>query len=94
MNLNTIGKKQETWVKSVGWGKERVLESLAMIASEVGEAVNECRGEKPTNKFGTELADIILRVACLAHRNGIDLDLAIHNKMRLNSHRGTRGRKV
>lgn len=92
MTLNEIGKEHGQWVRSVGWGTERPLESLAMIASEVGEAVNECRGEVPTDNFGTELADIILRTAVLADRYGMDLDACIRAKMQLNKSRGTRGR--
>jgi len=92
MNINEIGDKHRAWVLSVGWGTERPLESLAMIASEVGEAVNECRGEEPTEKLGEELADIILRTTVLARRYGIDLDATIAAKMEKNLQRGTRGR--
>jgi NTP pyrophosphatase (non-canonical NTP hydrolase) len=45
-------------------------------------------------KLGTELADIILRVADLAHWEGIDLAEKIAEKMAINEARGTRGRKV
>jgi NTP pyrophosphatase (non-canonical NTP hydrolase) len=94
MNINEIAAKQYEWVERMGWHNKTVLEALALIASEVGEAVNECRGEAPTEEFGTELADIILRVADLAHWQGIDLSKTISAKMELNESRGTRGRRV
>jgi NTP pyrophosphatase (non-canonical NTP hydrolase) len=94
MNINEIAEKQFDWVERMGWHNKTPLEALALIASEVGEAVNECRGEKPTKEFGTELADIILRVADLAHWQGIDLAAAIAAKMEVNESRGTRGRRI
>jgi len=64
------------------------LEKLALITSEVGEAVNECRGEKPTELLGSELADIILRVLGLAGSLNIDMETEIANKMKINVERG------
>jgi NTP pyrophosphatase (non-canonical NTP hydrolase) len=94
MQINEIAAKQHEWVERMGWHNKTVLEALALIASEVGEAVNECRGEKPSAEFGAELADIILRVADLAQHYGIDLAAAIADKMAINEQRGTRGRRV
>jgi len=94
MNINETCKKQYDWVERMGWHNKTVLEALALIASEVGEAVNECRGDEPTNKFGTELADIVLRVFDLAQWQGINLEKTIANKMVLNEKLGTRGRRV
>jgi len=94
MDINEIAEKQFDWVERMGWHNKTVLEALALIASEVGEAVNECRGEVPTSEFGTELADIVLRVADLAHWQGINLADVIALKMERNEKRGTRGRVV
>ncbi|MCU8044415.1 MULTISPECIES: hypothetical protein [unclassified Shewanella] len=94
MPINRIAAKQFDWVERMGWHNKTVLEALALIASEVGEAVNECRGEAPSDCFGTELADIILRVTDLAHWQGIDLAKTIANKMAINEQRGTRGRRI
>jgi len=94
MNINEIAKKQFDWVDRMGWHNKTTLEALALIASEIGEAINECRGETPSDNFKTELADIILRVADLAHWKGIDLESAIAEKMAINEYRGTRGRIV
>lgn len=94
MHINDIAAKHHAWVERMGWHNKTVLESLALVASEVGEAVDECRGEVPTPAFGSELADIVLRVADLAHDQGIDLTAAILEKMAVNEARGTRGRRV
>jgi NTP pyrophosphatase (non-canonical NTP hydrolase) len=94
MQINEIAEKQFDWVERMGWHNKTVLEALALIASEVGEAVNECRGDAPSPEFGTELADIILRVADLAKWQGIDLAAVIVAKMEVNEEQGTRGRRI
>lgn len=94
MDINKIAEAQYDWVERMGWHNKTVLEALALIASEVGEAVNECRGDYPTPEFGTELADIILRVSDLAQWQGIDLAKAIADKMEINEQRGARGRRI
>ena len=88
-----MAKRNYDWVESMGWHKDKsVLEALALIASEVGEAVNECRNEKPTAEFAEELADIVLRVMDLAHWQGIDLEKTLLAKIEQNEARGARGR--
>jgi len=94
MNINELCEKQFDWVQRMGWHNKTVLEALALICSEVGEAVNECRGDAPTEDFGYELADIVLRVADLAEWQGVDLQKSILDKMAINERRGTRGRRV
>ncbi len=93
-SINEFCEAQYDWVERMGWHNKTVLEALALIASEVGEAVNECRGEAPTDNFSEELADICLRVFDLAESQGINLQKAIHDKMAKNEKRGTRGRIV
>lgn len=92
MQLNDIAQKHYDWVETMGWHNKTPLEALALVASEVGEAVNECRGEKPTEHFGEELADIILRVIDLAHWQGVDIQKEILAKIEKNQQRGNRGR--
>ena len=94
MDINEIAVKHHDWVERMGWHNKTVLEALALIGSEVGEAVNECRGDEPTENFATELADIILRTADLAHTHGINLAATIRAKMALNEKNGTRGRRI
>lgn len=94
MHINEMAARQFEWVEKMGWHNKTVLEALALIASEVGEAVNECRGEAPTEDFAEELADIILRTADLAQWQGIDLADAVETKMAKNERNGTRGRRI
>ncbi len=92
MGINEMARANYEWVESMGWHNKTVLEALALVASEVGEAVNECRHETPTEEFGEELADIILRVLDIAHWQGIDIEKKLHDKMAKNLTRGSRGR--
>lgn len=92
MTITELCAEQTQWVRDMGWGNDRPLEYLALIASEVGEAVNECRGEKPTDKLPHELADIILRTIGMAGLLGIDIEKAIAEKIAINFKRGNRGR--
>ena len=81
------------WLVSVGWaGKRTPLEDLALIASEVGEAANECRGDKPQENFGEELADIVLRVFGTAYQNDINIEIEILKKMEKNQKQGNKRR--
>jgi NTP pyrophosphatase (non-canonical NTP hydrolase) len=75
MDINKIGRLQYEWVERMGWHNKSVLESLALIASEIGEAADECFG--PTPAFGEELADIVLRTADLAQCQMVDLGAVI-----------------
>ena len=73
MDFNAIGSIHHVWVEAMGWHNKTRLESLALIASEIGEAAGECLNG-PTEHFGEELADIVLRTVDLAHSEGIDLN--------------------
>jgi len=92
MNINEIAKQNYLWVEKMGWHNKTTLEALALVASEVGEAINECRNESPTEAFGEELADIILRVLDIAHWHDINIEKEIFDKMAKNESRGNRGR--
>lgn len=65
-NLTDIANEHSPWIVLVGWANTKTpWEHLALIGSEIGEAANECRGEdqgfRTTKKFGSEMADIVLR---------------------------------
>ncbi len=92
MHLKDIAKQNYDWVERMGWHNKTPLEALALVASEVGEAINECRNDEPTPEFGEELADIILRVVDLAQWQGIDIEQKVIDKMIKNENRGSRGR--
>lgn len=76
----------------MNWNNKTPLEELALIAGEIGEATNELRGIKPTERLGSELADIVLRTMCLAENLNIDLEDEILRKMEINQQRGNKGR--
>jgi len=92
MQITELAKQHHTWVETKGWHNKSTLECLALITSEVGEAVNECRGSKPTDNFKLELADIILRVLDLAVVEGINIEEVILAKMELNLSKDTSGK--
>ncbi len=50
------------WIEFVGWAGNRTqIENLGRIGSEIGELINECRGEDALSEnFDEELADVIL----------------------------------
>ncbi len=81
-DLNYLARAQSDWLKTMGWWKNKTnLESLMLVVSECGEAANETRGATPTELFGEELADIILRVLGLASENDINIQEAVEHKM-------------
>ena len=84
-DLTKIAIKHHAWVESKGWHNKTPLEYLALISSEVGEAVQECRGILPTEDLQYELADIVLRVMDLSVELNINLYTAIQMKMADNS---------
>lgn len=86
--ISELAHEHGKWLNEMGWNKTTPLEQLALIASEVGEAVNECRGEKPTDKLGEELADIVLRVFGMAEQFGVKIESAIIIKMAKNFAKG------
>lgn len=93
-SIRELMDRHYEWGERMGWHNKTPLEYLALISSEVGEAVNECRGEQPTDRIGEELADIILRTIDFAATLKIDIERQILLKMALNEQRGTRGRLV
>lgn len=83
-NIDDIAKRHNQWVDAQGWHNTTTLERLALVASEIGEAVNECRGEHPTEKYPDELADIILRVLDMMIEDGMVPSEVLTAKMNQN----------
>lgn len=84
IDLNDIAERQWTATERRGWHNKSTLEALALIASEVGEAVNEARGDVVSEAFSSELADIILRTLDLAESLNINIQQAVINKLQKN----------
>lgn len=76
------------WVEDMKWHNKLPLEYLALIGSEVGECVNECRGTEPTPHLAEELADVILRTSDFAKVLGIDLLTEMEKKLNKNLKNG------
>lgn len=102
MDINTLVERAHTTAKSKGWwdgATYNIPEKLALIHSEVSEALEEYRtgmalqrvevsadDGKPLG-FATELADVVIRVADLCGLLGIDLGAVISQKMAYNDTR-------
>lgn len=61
------------------FGIERLMTNLALIHSEVSEAVEALR--KHPEEFGEELADIVIRTLELAHMAGVHMGTTVMSKM-------------
>lgn len=79
MNLNELASKHYEWVEAMNWHNKTVLEALALIGSEIGEAAFEHIDGVPSQHFGEELADIMLRSLDLAAWQQTDLNQLVEN---------------
>lgn len=102
VDVRVIVKEAHANAVRKGWhdGKninpDRVLALLALVASEIGEAVEDVRdwslglaydeNGKPCG-LPSELADVVIRVADMCGLLGIDLNEAISAKMEYNATR-------
>jgi len=77
MQFNELAATHFEWVDQMGWHNKSMLETLGLIASEIGEAFAECTGPVPSDAFGQELADIALRLMDVAHGQNIDIDAEV-----------------
>jgi len=75
--INELAETNHAWVERMGWHNKSTLECFALIASEVGEAIEALLYCKGNEAIGEELADIILRVSDLAVDTGRDLDALV-----------------
>lgn len=64
-----------------------ISQRLALIHSEVSEALEAIRTPGELGNLGEELADVVIRVGDLAHFLGIDLETHVGAKMTANEAR-------
>ena len=83
---HTYSKRQGFWERYDPQSVDAALVKLALIVSEVGEAIEAVRcGNEPN--LAEELADIIVRVCEFAEARGIDIEEAVFTKMQMNEAR-------
>jgi len=70
------------------WDKrENVGESIALMHSELSEALEAYRGDADKNNAGEEFADTMIRIMDFCVRNNIDIEGEILKKMEINKTR-------
>ena len=83
MDLNTLQKKVDDWIKKYGVRYFDELTNMAQLTEEVGEVariISRTYGEQSIkeneelNDLGEELADVLFVLLFLANQNGIDLE--------------------
>lgn len=104
MNINEIGREAHHINAANGWETMHVdrwtfdqrdsaenvrflCTHMALVHTEVSEATEAIRHRDRQN-FDEELADVVIRVASIAHGLGTDLDAAITAKLAQNRTRG------
>lgn len=100
MNIKLLQKDVHDNAKAHGWwDEERPFgELLALVHSEVSEALEDYRNGLPLNEnhyepngkpcgVPSELADVVIRVMDMCERYGIDLEKAILEKHEFNKSR-------
>ena len=96
MNLNTLQKKVDDWIKKYGVRYFDELTNMAQLTEEVGEVariISRTYGEQSIkeneelNDLSEELADVLFVLLCLANQTGIDLEKSFEKKLKKKSQR-------
>ena len=96
MDLNTLQKIVDDWIKKYGVRYFDELTNMAQLTEEVGEVariISRTYGEQSIkeneelNDLGEELADVLFVLLCLANQTGIDLEKAFEKKLKKKSRR-------
>ena len=96
MEITTLQKQVDEWIKTIGVRYFNELTNMAMLTEEVGEVARIIarrygeQSEKESDKskdLGEELADILFVTLCLANQTGVDLQTAFDKKMKVKTER-------
>ena len=96
MDLNTLQKKVDDWIKKYGIRYFDELTNMAQLTEEVGEVariISRTYGEQSIkeneelNDLGEELADVLFVLLCLANQTGIDLEKSFEKELKKKSQR-------
>lgn len=94
MNISTLQKDVDQWVKTIGVRYFNELTNMAILTEEVGEVARimarrygeQSEKESDRNKdLGDELADVLFVLVCLANQTGVDLTKAIKKNLKKKS---------
>ena len=96
MEITTLQKQVDEWIKTIGVRHFNELTNMAMLTEEVGEVARIIarrygeQSEKESDKskdLGEELADVLFVTLCLANQTGVDLQVAFDKKMKVKTER-------
>ena len=96
MEIKTLQKQVDNWIKTIGVRYFDELTNMAILTEEVGEVARiiarrygeQSEKESDKNKdLGEELADVLFVTLCLANQTGIDLQDALDKKMKKKTER-------
>lgn len=91
MEIKTLQKQVDNWIKTIGVRYFDELTNMAILTEEVGEVARIIarrygeQSEKESDKnrdLGEELADVLFVTLCLANQTRIDLQDAFDKKMK------------
>lgn len=96
MEITTLQKQVDEWIKTIGVRYFNELTNMAMLTEEVGEVARIIarrygeQSEKESDKskdLGEELADVLFVTLCLANQTGVNLQAAFDKKMKIKTER-------
>lgn len=86
MEIKTLQKEVDTWIKTIGVRYFNELTNLAILTEEVGELARimsrkygeqSFKDDEGEEKLEDEIADVLWVLTCIANQTGVDLEQAI-----------------